>query len=79
MTGRPAQVFGLADRGEIAEKKKADLVVFDPETVIDVGTFDNPRQYPLGIAHVIVNGQFAVRDSAIQENVLAGKVLRKSF
>lgn len=62
MTGMPAAKFGLRDRGEVREGAYADLVVFDPETVIDVGTYDEPKQYPRGIAHVFVNGVQVVRD-----------------
>ncbi len=77
MTGRPAEVFGLKDRGLLAKGMAADLVVFDPDTVIDKGTYTEPRQYPLGIREVIVNGKSAVRGGKLVEGVLAGKVLRK--
>lgn len=78
MTGRPASVFGLKDRGLLKEGYAADVVVFDPETVIDRGTYEEPRQYPDGIRHVLVNGRFAVRDGKPMTSVLAGKVLRKT-
>ncbi len=76
MTGRPAEVFGLKDRGLLAKGMAADVVVFDPDTVIDKGTYTEPRQYPLGIKHVIVNGKAVVRDAKLIPGVLAGKVLR---
>ena len=76
MTSMPAQKLGLRDRGMIREGMWADVVIFDPETVEDKATFANPRQYPLGIPYVLVNGQFAVREGKITE-ALAGKVLRK--
>jgi N-acyl-D-amino-acid deacylase len=62
MTHMPANKFGIANRGLLKEGYFADLVVFDPDTVIDGATFENPRVGPTGIPHVIVNGQFAVRD-----------------
>jgi N-acyl-D-amino-acid deacylase len=77
MTGRPADVFGLKDRGRIVKGYKADLVVFDPLTIIDQGTFENPRQHPLGIEHVFVNGLHTVKDSQYVEGSVAGVVIRR--
>jgi N-acyl-D-amino-acid deacylase len=62
MTGKPAARLGLKDRGRIAVGAAADLVVFDPATVADQATFEDPFQYPIGIPHVLVNGVIAVRD-----------------
>jgi N-acyl-D-amino-acid deacylase len=62
MTGLPAQKLRLNDRGKIAPGFAADLVVFDPDTVSDRATYDNPHQYAKGIFQVIVNGQFVIRD-----------------
>ncbi len=76
MTSLPAARVGLAGRGIIEEGAIADLVLFDPETVIDNATFDNPHQYPSGIPFVIVNGVVAV-DRGEFSGVRAGKVLRK--
>ena len=60
MTGRPAQTFKLKDRGLIRNGYFADLVIFDPETIIDQGTFEHPAQSPLGISQVMVNGVLTV-------------------
>ncbi|MDR1677535.1 MAG: D-aminoacylase [Deltaproteobacteria bacterium] len=77
MTSRPASVFGLTDRGQIAPGFKADLVIFDPETVIDQGTFDQPRQHPLGIDKVLVNGGLTIDNGHYLEGSLFGRVLRR--
>lgn len=57
MTALPAGRIGLHDRGLIAPGFKADLVAFDPDTVADRATFEDPHQYPIGIPHVWVNGE----------------------
>jgi N-acyl-D-amino-acid deacylase len=61
MTGVAARQMRVDDRGEIRAGLFADLVVFDPATVSDRATFDTPRQYPVGIETVIVNGVVALR------------------
>jgi N-acyl-D-amino-acid deacylase len=62
MTHMPAKKFGIANRGLVKEGYYADLVLFDPDTVIDQATYENSRIGPKGMPHVIVNGVFAVRD-----------------
>lgn len=62
MTRMPADRLGFADRGRIARDAAADIVVFDPDTVADRATFEDPHQFPVGIPHVIVNGTFVIRD-----------------
>jgi len=59
MTGLSAATFGLADRGLIAVGMKADLTVFNPETIIDYATYESPAQPAEGIEHVFVNGTLA--------------------
>ena len=76
MSGMPANRLGLADRGKIAEGMIADIVVFDPEKVIDKATFENPHQYPEGIDYVLVNGNLAV-DAGKFTDQRGGKVLRR--
>ena len=56
MTSLTASRLKLRDRGAIREGAWADLVVFDPERIIDTATYDDPHRYPAGIDHVIVNG-----------------------
>jgi len=60
MTDAPAQRFGITGRGRIATGYHADITIFDAARVIDTATFDDPRQSPVGIPYVIVNGQIAV-------------------
>ena len=62
MAGFPTQRLGLRDRGVIAEGKAADLVVFNPDTVIDNATFEDPHRYPDGIPQVLVAGVPIVLD-----------------
>jgi len=76
MTQMPADKFGIANRGLIKEANYADLVMFDPGTVIDGATFENPRVGPVGMPHVIVNGQFAVRDGK-PAGSRSGRAIRK--
>lgn len=78
MTSLPARRLGLKDCGVVAEGKSADLVVFEPESVIDRATYENPRQYPLGIRHVIVNGVLSVENGKFTGQ-LGGRVIKKRF
>jgi N-acyl-D-amino-acid deacylase len=75
MTGLPASNVGLQSRGLIREGYFADITIFDPKTVIDCATFEEPNQYPVGINFVIVNGQVEV-DNGQRTPALAGRVLR---
>ncbi|WP_425058896.1 D-aminoacylase [Sporomusa carbonis] len=77
MTAKPAEVFGFNRRGILKPGYFADIVIFNPDTVLDQGTFVEPAQYPLGIEYVLINGQVAVR-SGVYEKKPAGKVLRKA-
>ena len=62
MSGFPAARVRLADRGRLRPGLAADVTVFDPATVIDRATFEQPFQYPIGIRAVVVNGAIALRD-----------------
>jgi N-acyl-D-amino-acid deacylase len=62
MSAFPAQRIGLADRGVLREGMKADIAIFDPNTVRDLATFERPHQYAEGVTQVIVNGQVAFED-----------------
>lgn len=67
MTALPAERLGLADRGRVGEGMAADLVLLDPERVLDRATYDAPHAYPEGIAGVMVGGRWALRDGARTE------------
>lgn len=60
MTSLPAQKFGFKDRGLLREGYKADIVVFDPETVLDKATYEKPHAYSVGFSNVIVNGKLVI-------------------
>lgn len=77
MTGFAAAKFGLHDRGVIRPGACADLVLFDPATVIDRGTFEDPKRAPEGIRAVFVNGARALDDGKVT-GVRSGTVLRRA-
>ena len=77
MTGLPAEFLGLEDRGLIRLGYAADIVVFDPASVRNNGTYVNPCQQPDRISSVIVNGTVTV-DHGRHTGGLAGRVLRKA-
>jgi len=76
MTSAPAQKMEIRDRGLLREGMWADITIFDPKTVIDRATFEDPHQYPLGIEYVIVNGQIVIQKGE-HTGTMAGRVLRK--
>lgn len=62
MTSLPAHIAGLKDRGLLAPGMAADITIFNPQTVSDKATFENPLQYPVGIPYVIVNGVVVINN-----------------
>ena len=60
MTSLPARRFGFTDRGILREGMAADVVVLDDQVVIDQADFERPRQWPLGIDWVWVNGELVL-------------------
>ncbi len=76
MTSLPAERLGLEDRGRIKEGAWADIVIFNPETIIDTATYERPNQFPIGVEHVFVNGEIVV-EGTTQRPVYPGKVLRR--
>jgi N-acyl-D-amino-acid deacylase len=76
MTSMPASKIGLERRGIIREGFYADLVVFNPDTIIDRATFAEPHQYAEGIHYVLVNGQLVV-DKGKPTGLRPGRILRR--
>lgn len=76
MTKKPAETFLIHKRGEIREGYYADICIFNPDTVIDKGTFADPVQFPEGIEYVIINGKIAVHKGK-HTGKRSGTVLRK--
>ena len=81
MTVLPAQrletvVPEMKQKGRIQVGSDADLTIFDPATIIDRATYEDPDQYSAGISHVIVAGTFVVRDGTLQEEARPGRPLR---
>jgi N-acyl-D-aspartate/D-glutamate deacylase len=76
MTSFPAQRLGLSNRGLLRDGFKADVVVFDPLHVGAPATRTQPKQFPVGIEYVIVNGTVVV-DAGQHTSALAGRALRR--
>jgi N-acyl-D-amino-acid deacylase len=74
MTSLPARVLGLEDRGLVRAGYWADLVVFDPDRVIDTATYEEPKRYPRGIDYVLVNGVVVI-DQGEHTGARPGRVL----
>jgi N-acyl-D-aspartate/D-glutamate deacylase len=76
MTGFPAARLGLSRKGILRPGMDADLVLFDPDTVLDGASYADPLRPPRGIDYVIVNGDLAVAEGSVT-GTRSGKVLRK--
>lgn len=77
LSGRPAARLRLRDRGLVCVGHRADLVLFDPETVAAGSTYEHPRALPTGIPHVLIDGRFVIRDGR-RTDVLAGRAIRRT-
>ena len=74
-TSIPAARVRLMDRGTLREGAFADIAVFDPATILDLNSFEDPTRFPGGIAHVLVNGTFTLRDGVQRDDARPGRVL----
>lgn len=76
MTSLPASIMGIEGLGRLAPGYKADLVVFDPNTIIDTATFEDPIRTPIGVERVIVSGAVVLEEGNLT-GARSGKVLRR--
>jgi N-acyl-D-amino-acid deacylase len=76
MTGASAKALGLKDRGVLKEGFRADITIFDPETIAERATYDDPHQFAAGIDTVLVNGVSTLQGGD-HTGALAGKILRR--
>ncbi len=76
MTAMPADKLKLKKRGVLAPGNFADIAIFNPDTIAEKATFENPYQYAEGMRYVLINGK-AVLDEAKHTGVLAGKILKR--
>lgn len=74
ITSLPANKFKIKDRGILRPGSYADITIWDPEIITDMGTAAEPRQYPKGIDYVIINGEIVVKKGK-QNKVMPGKIL----
>ncbi len=75
LTSLSADNLRIRDRGRLKPGYFADVVVFDPETIQDHATFENPHQYSTGMVHVFVNGEQVLRDGE-HTGAKPGRVVR---
>ena len=75
LTSLPAANLGIADRGALRPGHFADLAVFDPATIADHATFEEPHAYAVGMRHVFVNGVQVLRDGE-HTGATPGRVVR---
>ena len=76
MTSFPAQRLGIPDRGILRDGMRPDIVVYDPQTIKAPATRHDPKQFPLGVEYVIVNGRVVI-DQGQHTGVLAGRAVRR--
>jgi len=75
MSALPASRLGIKDRGLLIPSYRADVVVFNPDTICECSTYAHPHQFNRGIEHVFVNGGWTIKD-AQHTGALAGEVIR---
>ena len=73
----PAQRIGLGQKGSLAPGCDADVVIFDPDTIADRATFQQPDLPPVGIDYVLMGGEIACDHGTIVNGTLGAPILRK--
>jgi N-acyl-D-amino-acid deacylase len=76
LTGQPAEILGLRDRGRLAEGMRADVAIFDGAAFAETGTTFEPNRLAVGMQHVIINGVATLRDGRLTGE-RSGEVLRR--
>jgi len=71
----PAKTMRMDNRGILALNKVADITIFNPKTVCDVATYENPHQYSKGIEKVILSGEIII-DKGNHTNKLVGQIIK---
>ena len=79
MTGLPATMLGMVNRGYLMAGMAADITVFDPQTIIDRSSYERPIESPEGVRFVWVNGQLAVKDGKLAGTAAGHTLLRSAF
>jgi hypothetical protein len=79
MTGLPATMLGMVNRGYLMAGMAADITVFDPQTIIDRSSYERPTERPEGVRFVWVNGRLAVRDGKLSGTAAGHTLLRSAF
>jgi N-acyl-D-aspartate/D-glutamate deacylase len=75
MTGAVADRLSIRDRGELREGMYADVMIFDPNTIIDRATYEKPHQLSVGVKYVLVNGVAVVSDGKVT-GAKPGRIVR---
>jgi hypothetical protein len=79
MTGLPATMLGMVDRGYLLPGMAADVTVFDPRTIIDRSTYERPTERPEGVRFVLVNGRLALKDGKLTGQTAGHTLLRAAY
>jgi N-acyl-D-glutamate deacylase len=84
MTLMPAQTLEefvpqMKKKGRLQEGMDADIVVFDPETIADVGTYEKPNQPAVGVSTLLVNGVLVVSNSQLLTDAAPGQPIRRTI
>jgi N-acyl-D-amino-acid deacylase len=79
MTGLPATMLGMVDRGYLLPGMAADVTIFDPRTIIDRSTYERPTERPVGVRFVLVNGRLAVKDGKLTGQTAGHTLLRAAY